>query len=84
MPKEIHNAEQFQDLIPKAVQLRVVRNGDSVKLKIRTLDYLYTFKTTQDEADVLIKGAKDLEVVEINPEKEKEAKEETGKEKESE
>ncbi|MDG6904860.1 MAG: hypothetical protein JRN20_03645 [Nitrososphaerota archaeon] len=75
MPRELHNAEQFQRLIPKALELRVFREGESVKLKLRTPDYLYTFKTNQDEADGLIKGAKDLEVIEISPKKEKESKE---------
>ena len=75
MPKELHNAEQFQKLMPKALELRVVREKESVKLKLRTADYLYTFKTNEDEAAGIIKSAKDLEVVEISPKQEKEAKE---------
>ena len=61
----------------KAVELRVVRqDNDVVKLKLRTPDYLYTFKTTEDEADDLIKNAKEIEVVEFTPVKEKADKKE--------
>lgn len=75
MPKELRTSEQFQKLIPKALELRVVREKESVKLKLRTSDYLYTFRTNEDEADDIIKAAKDLEVIEISPKKEKESKE---------
>lgn len=76
MPHELRSAEQFRKLMPKALELRVVREKESVKLKLRTSDYLYTFKTNEDEAESIIKGAKELSVVEINPKKEKESKEE--------
>ena len=56
------------------MELRVVREKDFVKLKLRTPDYLYTYKTNPDEADDIIKGAKELEVIEVNPVK-KESKE---------
>ena len=77
MPKELHSLEQFQKLLPRAVELRVFRENDSVKLKLRTPECLYTFRTNEDEAKDLVENAKDLEVREINPEKEKkkEAKE---------
>ena len=54
----------------------MVREKESVKLKLRTPDYLYTLKTSKDEAEGIIKNAKDLEVIEISPKKEKETKEE--------
>lgn len=77
MPKEIRNSAQFEGLMSKAVELRVVRQeNDVVKLKLRTPDYLYTFKTTEDDADDLIKNAKELEVVEFTPVKEKADKKE--------
>ncbi|MDG6996627.1 MAG: hypothetical protein JRN52_11965 [Nitrososphaerota archaeon] len=79
MPRELHNLDQFQKLMPKAVELRVVRSGESVKLKLRTPDYLFTYKTNSEEAADILRGAKDLEVVEINPASEK--KEEKSKEK---
>jgi hypothetical protein len=76
MPKELHDAEQFQKLMPKALELRVVREKESVKLKLRTPEYLYTFRANEDQAEEIIKNAKELEVIEINPKKEKETKEE--------
>jgi hypothetical protein len=55
----------------QAVELRVVRENEMVKLKLRTPDYLYTYRTSEDEAEDIIKGAKELEVIEITPPKEK-------------
>ena len=82
MPREIRSSEQFQTLMSKAVELRVVRKGDAVKLKLRTPDYLYTYRTTEDEADDLIRNAKEIEVVEFNQASEKpEKKEEPEKKK---
>jgi hypothetical protein len=84
MPKEIRNSAQFQGLMSKGIELRVVRLDDEVvKLKLRTPDYLYTFKTTEDEADGLIKNAKELEVVELTPAKEKAEKKEQSEKKKS-
>ncbi|MFI5421087.1 MAG: hypothetical protein ACHQ1H_08985 [Nitrososphaerales archaeon] len=84
MPKEIRNSAQFQGLMSKGIELRVVRLDDEVvKLKLRTPDYLYTFKTTEDEADGLIKNAKELEVVELTSAKEKAEKKEQSEKKKS-
>ena len=74
MPRELHNAEQFQKLIPKGLELRVVRGREQVKLKLRTSEYLYTFKTNENEAEDIIKNAKDLEIVEVTPKGKKEEK----------
>jgi hypothetical protein len=74
LPKELKNVEQFQKLMPRAVELRVVRGKESVKLKLRTPDFLYTLKTNEEEAEDLIKGAKELEVIEYTPGKEKSEK----------
>jgi len=74
LPKELRNAEQFQKLMPRAVELRVVRNKETVKLKLRTPDVLYTFKTNEEEAEDLIKSAKEIEIVEFTPAKEKSEK----------
>jgi hypothetical protein len=82
MPREIRSSEQFQSLMSKAIELRVVQKDNAVKLKLRTPDYLYTFKTNEDEADDLIKNAKELEIVEFGQIKEKaEKKEEPEKKK---
>jgi hypothetical protein len=66
MPKEMKSSEQFQKLIPKAVELRVVRQKDFVKLKLRTPEVLYTFRTNEDEANDIIKSAKEIEVVDFS------------------
>jgi Ribosomal L38e protein family len=76
MPKELRDSEQFQKLLPKAVELRVVRQKEFVKLKLRTPDYLYTYKTNEDEADDILKNAKEIEVVDFGRVKEKEEPEE--------
>jgi len=80
MPRELRSLEQFQEVLPKAIELRVVRNKDLVKLKLRTPDYLYTYKTNEDEADDLIKNAKEVEVIEFTPAQEKKEEKETKKE----
>jgi hypothetical protein len=77
MPKELRSSEEFEKQIAKALELRVVRAKDNVKLKLRTPEYLYTFKTTEDEAEDIIKKAKDLEVIEIGQKKEEASKKET-------
>ena len=65
--------------MPKAVELRVVRENEVVKLKLRTPDYLYTYKTSEEEAEDLIRGAKEIEVIEFSPAKEKTDKKEDKK-----
>jgi hypothetical protein len=58
MPREIMSKEEFQKLLPSATEIRVLRKGDSTKIKIRTTDQLYTYKTKEGEVDALIKGVK--------------------------
>ncbi|MDG6985144.1 MAG: hypothetical protein JRM73_00150 [Nitrososphaerota archaeon] len=58
MPKEITTKEQFEKLLEHADEIRVSRSGDRAKVKLRTEEALYTFKTTSEEADALIKGIK--------------------------
>jgi hypothetical protein len=82
MPRQIHSAEQFEKLMPKAQEVRVVRTNDSVKIKLRTPDSLYTYKTNPDEAEDLIKSVKDIEVVELTPDAQKKGKESSKKEEE--
>ena len=64
VPREIRSKDEFQRLLPQASEVRVVRGHDAVKLKLRTQSSLYTFKTTSEEADSLLKGSK-AEVVEF-------------------
>jgi hypothetical protein len=58
MPRELKSMEEFEKLLEKATEVRVVRTGDDAKVKLRIKDSLYTFKTTSDEADSLVKGIK--------------------------
>jgi hypothetical protein len=64
VPREIASKEEFEKLAEGATEVRVVRKGENAKVKLRTPEALYTFKTTTEEADGLIKGVK-LPVVEI-------------------
>jgi len=58
VPREIANKEDFTRLLTQATEVRIVRAGDSAKVKLRTQGALYTFKTTAEEADSLTKGVK--------------------------
>ena len=58
MPKEIKDKAQFGKLLAAATEVRVSRQNDDAKIKVRTKDALYTFRTTGDEADAMIKGTK--------------------------
>jgi hypothetical protein len=58
MPREIATKEEFEKLVEGAEEIRVVRDGDRAKVKLRTKDGLRTFKTTTEDADALIKGTK--------------------------
>ena len=58
MPKEIISKEKFENLFESATEIRVARNGDKAKVKLRTKRALYTFTTTSEEADSMIKGTK--------------------------
>ena len=58
MPKELKSKDEFQKLLGSATEVRIARDGDEAKIKLRTKDALYTFKTTSAEADSLTKGLK--------------------------
>jgi ribosomal L38e-like protein len=58
MPKEIKDKGQFEKLLESATEVRIARNGEAAKLKVRARDVLYTFKTTGAEADAMVKGTK--------------------------
>ena len=64
MPREIKTKEEFEKLLEAAVEIRVKRDGEVAKVKLRTPSQLYTFKTSGDEANALTKDAK-AEVVEL-------------------
>jgi hypothetical protein len=58
VPREVKSKEDIQELLEGATEIRVSRRGDSAKVKVRTKKALFTFKTTSEEADSLVKGAK--------------------------
>ena len=58
VPKELKSKDEFEKLLEAATEVRVVRNGDGAKVKLRTRDALYTYRTTSEDADALIKGIK--------------------------
>jgi len=64
MPKEIKDPKEFLDIAKNAIECRVKRSGDVVKLKLRTKRYLYTLKTDAETAEELIK-ALDIPIVNL-------------------
>ena len=64
VPRELKSKEEAQKLLQSATEVRVARHGGDAKVKLRTKGALYTFKTTSEEADALIKGTK-IPVVEF-------------------
>jgi hypothetical protein len=58
VPRELKSKDEFEKLLERAAEIRVVRSGDDAKVKLRTKEGLFTFKTTSEEADALVKGTK--------------------------
>ncbi len=60
MPVEITDLEEFARIAQRAVECRVkrVRKTNIVKVKARTKRYLYTYKTTEDKLDEVLKKIK--------------------------
>jgi len=56
MPKQITDENKFLDLSERAIHCRVKRVKDTVKLKLRTKKYLYTYKTDPDSAERLLRN----------------------------
>ena len=64
MPKEVLDIEEFRKIIPLATECRVVRSGETVKVKLRLKRLLYVYKTNSEEADKLLKEIK-TDIIEI-------------------
>ena len=64
MPSEITSVDQFISLSEGALECRVKRAKDLVKLKLRTPRQLYTHKVKVERADDVIKRLK-CEIVEV-------------------
>ncbi len=69
MPKQIFDSEKFLEMSEDAIECRVKRGGDKVKLKLRTKRYLYTLIVEPQEAESIIQRIK-CQVVEARPTKE--------------
>jgi large subunit ribosomal protein L38e len=63
LPREIADADEFVKMSEKAVECRVKRSKDIVKLKLRTPRQLYTIKVDPTKATELLKLVK-CEVIE--------------------
>lgn len=65
MPMEITDENKFVELAKtRASSCRIKKVGDVVKLKLRTPSMLYTYKTTSDKAEKLLKTL-EIEQVEL-------------------
>ena len=58
VPIELRSKDEVLKLLGTATEVRVARRGDEAKVKLRTKEALYTFKTTSEDADALVKGIK--------------------------
>jgi large subunit ribosomal protein L38e len=58
MPKQITDINKFLEMTEDAVECRVKRNADSVKLKLRTTKYLYTIILEPQKAEEVIQQVK--------------------------
>ncbi|MHA1684588.1 MAG: hypothetical protein ACTSUE_26860 [Promethearchaeota archaeon] len=56
MPSQLFDAKTFLAMGPRALECRVKRSGNKVKLKLRTKKMLYTFVTDPETAEALIKN----------------------------
>ena len=63
LPKELTDEKEFVTIAERAVECRVKRLQDIVKLKLRTERQLYTFKVEPTRAAELLKQIK-CEVIE--------------------
>lgn len=64
MPKEVLNIEEFRKVMPYASECRVVRSGETVKVKLRLKRLLYVYKTNAKDVDELLKEIK-TDIIEI-------------------
>jgi hypothetical protein len=54
MPKQIHDVEKFLEMTEDAVECRVKRSSEHVKLKLRTTRYLYTIVLEPQKAEEVL------------------------------
>jgi hypothetical protein len=58
MPKQITDVDKFLEMTEDAVECRVKRSTESVKLKLRTSRYLYTLIVEPQRAEEIIQQVK--------------------------
>ncbi|MHA2361809.1 MAG: eL38 family ribosomal protein [Candidatus Thorarchaeota archaeon] len=66
MPKQIYDVDKFLEMTEDAVECRVKRSSDQVKLKLRTARYLYTLVVEPQKAEEILQQVK-CQVVEARP-----------------
>ncbi len=66
MPKQIQDTEKFLAMSEDAVECRVKRGTDQVKLKLRTTKYLYTLVVDPQKAEEILAQIK-CQIVEARP-----------------
>jgi large subunit ribosomal protein L38e len=64
MPREVQTEEEFLALVDRAIECRVKRLHDTVKLKLRTRRYLYTYKCDTATAERVI-GRLKIPIVDV-------------------
>ncbi|MBD3406007.1 MAG: 50S ribosomal protein L38e [Candidatus Lokiarchaeota archaeon] len=58
MPKQIYDVDKFLEMTEDAVECRVRRTSDQVKLKLRTARYLYTLVLEPQKAEEVLQQVK--------------------------
>lgn len=66
MPKQITDVDKFLEMTEDAIECRVKRSADHVKLKLRTKRYLYTIILDPQEAETTLQSVK-CQIVEARP-----------------
>ena len=69
MPKQMTDVDKFLEMTEDAIECRVKRGSDNVKLKLRTSRYLYTIILEPQEAETVLQNVK-CQIVEARPETE--------------
>ena len=54
MPRQVDSLEDFKRQLAKATDCKVVRRGESVKIKLRTKGTLWTYVVDAAEADKVL------------------------------
>ncbi len=66
MPKQMYDADQFLEMSEDAIECRVKRESNRVKLKLRTSKYLYTIILEPQKAEKVLENIS-CQIVEARP-----------------